>query len=109
MNIKHYVGKTEYATVVEVLNEIDAATALGYDNNNYSGTAVYAHMMDKRAEFGQGFRVGVNIFYPKHKIEVVAKRYINKGDIKESIKTIVAYLMENPESISALLKTAKSK
>jgi hypothetical protein len=107
MAIKHFVDEVEYATVVEVLNGLDAANQLGYKNNKYAGTAIYAHMMDKRADFGVGIRVGVNIYYPRENIEVVAKRYINRGSIKESVDALMKFVKSNPETASALLALAK--
>lgn len=107
MTIKHYVDDVEYATVVEVLDSLDAANKLGYKNNKYAGTAVYSHMRDAVKHLGSGVRVGVNIYYPKNKVEVLAKRYLNRGAIKESVDALMLFIKDNPETASALLALAK--
>jgi hypothetical protein len=33
--IKHTVGGVQYASIVEVLRELNAANVLGYNNDNY--------------------------------------------------------------------------
>ena len=109
--LKHYVGKTEYASIVEVLQELDAARRLGYSNDNYTGTAVYAAVNASKHKLGDGVTLGNTHYYEKSNIVSVVNAYIDRktkriSDI-QNMRTVIQFIRSNPEAATKMLDLIK--
>jgi hypothetical protein len=113
MSIKHYVGNTEVATIVEVLRELQVAKKLNLPNDSYTGTAVYQHM-SKGFSFNEALAVvGVTGYYNKEKLVERAKDYlIRKNTTPEQRKAqnnIIQFIKDNPDLAPLLENTLNIK
>jgi hypothetical protein len=91
--LKHYVNdRTEVATIIEVLSDVDAANRLGYKNDNYSGTAVYAYLNTKALSLTPAGIVGSSRFYERSTLVMLVEAYIKRATLSPKERQELAKL-----------------
>ena len=107
ITIQHFVGRTEYASIVEFLREKNVAQRLGYANDNYSGTPVYSALMNSKKILGEGIRIGSSDFYPKDKVEEHVENYLNRTQYRDNMNEVIRLVRTNPALASKVLAIIK--
>lgn len=111
MNIRHYVGKTEVASIVEVLKELDVAERLNLPNDSYTGTAVY-QFMSKEFPIEKSIAVvGVTGYHSKARLMERATAYLNRKTVtpaqRKLASAVIRFIKEDPakaEQFAHLIK-----
>lgn len=104
--VKHYVNDVEYASIVEVLKEINAAETLGYSQAHYTGTPIYQYMHSVKDAFGESVKVGHIRLFKKAEVIKTATHYIslkNRRAIQENNARVMKILQNNPDLATKFL------
>lgn len=99
--LKHYIGKTEVSTIVEVLTEMDVANKLNLKSDNYTGTAVYQYMNCYFKREDALYVSGVVGYHNKAELRERAQAYLNRKFItpeqKRAIADVIRLVKTQPE------------
>jgi hypothetical protein len=103
--VKHVVNGNIVATIPEVLREMNVAQKLGYKNDNYTGTPIYAAINHTFGGRKPVYDMGNTHFYSKAEIEDAVSAYLDKKTItpaQRKAKAKVIQVVKNLDPAKAL-------
>lgn len=115
LEIRYFVGDTEYSRLPDALRRSGVGTKLGLPEGftNFAGSAIYAYLRSHRDKFSSYLQIGSATLFPYSEVKSLIDDYAEKLGSRvpatrptesPEVQELLNKLRENPDLAKALLE-----